>query len=157
MFILHLLRNSHLRTMTFCFIYFSFIFGISCKDLTTQHALTTTPTQSSTIEPTGTSKPSFTQDSVPKPIKRTFPSSSTTTSLQHSNTCAITFYSENSYKGEALEINNPNGDSNLHMNEKSAQTFGTCCWKIYRYLWTNNDIKFLMLILYFILIQFRET
>ena len=56
MFILHLLRNSHLRTMTFCFIYFSFIFGISCKDLTTQksYSLTTTSTRTSTIVPSWT-------------------------------------------------------------------------------------------------------
>ena len=134
MFILHLLRNSHLRTMTFCFIYFSFIFGISCKDLTTQqsYSSTTTSTLTSTIVPTWTTQPSTSKYSVPKPIKRAFPSSSTTTSVQHSNICAITFYSENNYEGEALEINNPNGFSNLHMNEKSAQTFGTCCWKIYR-------------------------
>ena len=134
MFILHLLRNSHLRTMTFCFIYFSFIFGISCKDLTTQqsYSLTTTSTRTSTIIPTWTTQSSPTQYSVPKPIKRAYPSSSTTNSLQHSNICEITFYSENNHEGEALDINNPNGASTLHMNEKSAQTFGTCCWKIYR-------------------------
>ena len=134
MFILHLLRNLHLITMNFCFIYFSFIFGISCKDLTTQqsYSLPPTSTRTSTIVPTWTTQSPTSKYSVPKPIKRANPSSSTTTSVQHSNICAITFYSENNYEGEALEINNPNGFSNLHINEKSAQTFGTCCWKIYR-------------------------
>ena len=134
MFIFHLLRNSHLRTMTFCFIYFSFIFGISCKDLTTQqsYSSSTTSTRASTIAPSWTTQSSSTQYSVPIPITRTFPSSSTTTSLQHSNICAIKFYTENNHDGETLEIDSPNGVSNLHMNEQSAQTFGTCCWKIYR-------------------------
>ena len=118
MYLHHLLRISHPRIMTFCFINLFLIFGISCSDLITQHS----NSSNSIME-----RPSTTQ-----PILTTPPSPKTTSSSQHSNWCTIKFYNQNHYQGDKVEIYNSNGISNLEMIEKSAQTFGRCCWKIYK-------------------------
>ena len=67
-----------------------------------------------------------------QPILTTPASPKTTSSLQDSNLCTIKFYNRNNYQGDNVEIYNSDGISNLEMIEKSAQTFGRCCWKIYR-------------------------
>ena len=118
MYLHHLLRISHPRIMTFCFINLFLIFGISCSDLITQQS--------------NSSNSKMEQPSTIQPILTTPDSPKTTSSLQHSNLCTIKFYNRNDYQGDKVEVYNSNGISNLEMIEKSAQTFGRCCWKIYR-------------------------
>ena len=73
-----------------------------------------------------------TESSSSESALTTQPSSPTPSLSYHSNDCRITFHDEINYQGDRLDIFYPNGVSNLPMNEKSAQTFGRCCWKIYR-------------------------
>ena len=143
MYLHHLLRISHPRIMTFCFINLFLIFGISCSDLITQQSNSSNSKMErpSTIPPilrTPITQQSNSSDSkmerskTMKPILTTPASLKTTSSLQHSNLCTIKFYNRNDYQGDKIAIYNSNGISNLEMIEKSAQTFGRCCWKIYR-------------------------
>ena len=118
MYLHHLLHISHPRIMTFCFINLFLIFGISCIDLINQQS----NSSNSKMERPSTIQPILTTPASPK----------STSSLQHSNLCTIKFYNRNDYLGDKIEIYNSNGISNLEMIEKSAQTFGRCCWKIYR-------------------------
>ena len=48
--------------------------------------------------------------------------------------CRIIFYENQNYQGANVETVETEGISNLQMNEESAQTYGRCCWKIYKYV-----------------------
>ena len=47
------------------------------------------------------------------------------------NICKITLYTEANFGGTTEMITNNQG--NLSIDEHSAKTDGTCCWRIYRY------------------------
>ena len=51
-----------------------------------------------------------------------------------SSTCKVILYEDNDGQEDKIEIINPNGISNLEMQEEKAQTFGGCCWRIYKYV-----------------------
>ena len=101
MFIPYLLQNLQRTIMTICLYYLTLVFGINGE--------------------------------TPRFYRISTQSYSTTTPsyLYHSSDCKVTFYNEANHQGEKIEISNPEGMSILQLNEKSAQTFGRCCWKIY--------------------------
>ena len=50
------------------------------------------------------------------------------------STCKIILYEDSDQQGDKVEITNPGGILNLQMHEEKAQTFGRCCWRIYKYV-----------------------
>ena len=51
--------------------------------------------------------------------------------ITNSNLCKITLYTEASFGGTSEIVRNDQG--NLSIDEHSAETYGGCCWRIYRY------------------------
>ena len=47
------------------------------------------------------------------------------------NSCSIKIFDEESFGGEFLATNKHNGLSHVHIHEKSIQTFGSCCWRLF--------------------------
>ena len=47
------------------------------------------------------------------------------------NSCSIKIFDEESFGGEFLATNKHNGLSHVHIHEKSIQTFGACCWRLF--------------------------
>ena len=48
--------------------------------------------------------------------------------------CKVILHESSDQQGDKTEITNPNGISNLEIHEEMAQTFGSCCWRIYKYV-----------------------
>merc|ERR1712183_126956 len=47
------------------------------------------------------------------------------------NSCLIKIFDEENFAGEFLATNKHNGLSHVHIHEKSIQTFGACCWRLF--------------------------
>ena len=47
------------------------------------------------------------------------------------NSCSIKIFDEEGFGGEFLATNKHNGLSHVHIHEKSIQTFGSCCWRLF--------------------------
>ena len=45
--------------------------------------------------------------------------------------CSIKIFDEESFGGEFLATNKHDGLSHVHIHEKSIQTFGACCWRLF--------------------------
>ena len=113
MFVRDYQENLQVGTMTICLFYFSFVFGINCEEITA-------PSYSTRVY--STTQSSSAMES----------SSATHSYSYHSSECKVTFYSDQNNEGEKIDISQPAGISYLQMREQSAQTFGRCCWKIYK-------------------------
>ena len=47
------------------------------------------------------------------------------------NSCSIKFFDQEGFAGEFLATNKHSGLSHVHIHEKSIQTFGACCWRLF--------------------------
>ena len=47
------------------------------------------------------------------------------------NACSIKIFDDENFAGEFLATNKHDGLSHVHIHEKSIQTFGACCWRLF--------------------------
>ena len=53
---------------------------------------------------------------------------------KRSPSCSIKIYDGKRFAGDPLETSEDNGFSHVHIHEESIQTFGSCCWRLFRYM-----------------------
>ena len=53
---------------------------------------------------------------------------------KRSETCSISIYDGRSFGGDFLATSRDSGFSHVHIHEESIQTFGNCCWRLFRYM-----------------------
>ena len=94
--------------MAICLIFLGFLFGTNCTE----------------------TKPMV--YSVNETISNQLTSNVSNELHNSPNGCKIVFYDETNYQGKRVHAIEPEGISHLDLHEKSAQTDGSCCWKIYR-------------------------
>ena len=51
---------------------------------------------------------------------------------KRSTTCSISIYDGKSFGGDFLATSRDHGFSHVHIHEESIQTFGNCCWRLFK-------------------------
>ena len=51
---------------------------------------------------------------------------------KRSETCSVSIYDGKSFGGDFLATSRDSGFSHVHIHEESIQTFGNCCWRLFK-------------------------
>ena len=51
---------------------------------------------------------------------------------KRSEACSISIYDGKSFIGDFLATSRDSGFSHVHIHEESIQTFGNCCWRLFK-------------------------
>ena len=51
---------------------------------------------------------------------------------KRSESCSINIYDGKSFRGDFLATSRDNGFSHVHIHEESIQTYGSCCWRLFK-------------------------
>ena len=51
---------------------------------------------------------------------------------KRSESCSISIFDGRSFKGDFLATSRDSGFSHVHIHEESIQTFGNCCWRLFK-------------------------